>query len=253
MSAAHGLDVTAGIEFQRERGTSSYITDDNGEIPIQRYVAGIFGEARFDANDRFFATAGVRVDNIHRDAVGALNDPFSLRPALDADTVVSVNPKIAAAYQPRSTRGSETKLRGSLGTGIRPPDAFELASSNTFFWLVLVPGSVTYCYWAASFRFSRRTRHTLPGLAVLAFAVCRLLLLPLGIVARLRTGLRELRQQRLGCRRRLAVGQACSSLATRYDGGLAGISSGQWGGSADRRVGQLVGARRAQRPNTRTG
>ncbi len=130
VAAARGLDFSAGAEIQRERGTSSFITDDNGEIPIERYVAGMFVEGRLDAADRFFATAGVRLENIHRDAIGALNDPFSPRPAMEADTVVSVNPKIAAAFQPRMTPGSETKLRASLGTGIRPPDAFELAFTD---------------------------------------------------------------------------------------------------------------------------
>jgi outer membrane cobalamin receptor len=130
IAAAPGMDFSAGAEFQRERGTSSYITDNSGEIPIERYVAGTFVESRFNAADRFFATAGVRIENIHRDAIGALNDPYSPRPAMGADTVVSVNPKIAAAFQPRRTRGSETKLRASFGTGIRPPDAFELAFTD---------------------------------------------------------------------------------------------------------------------------
>jgi len=130
IAGGHGVDFSTGAEFQRERGTSSYITDDSGEIPVERYVVGIFGEGRYNAADRFFATAGVRVENIHRDSIGALNDPFSPRPAMEADTVVSVNPRIAAAFRARTTPGSETKLRGSVGTGIRPPDAFELAFTD---------------------------------------------------------------------------------------------------------------------------
>ncbi len=130
IAAAPGLDFSTGAEFQRERGTSSYITDNAGRIPIGRYIAGVFGEGRLKAADRFFATGGVRLENIHRDPIGALDDPYSPRPAMDADTVTSVNPKIAAAFQPRVTRGSETKLRASFGTGIRPPDAFELAFTD---------------------------------------------------------------------------------------------------------------------------
>ena len=130
IAGARGIDFSTGAEFQRERGTSSYITDNSGETPIERYVVGIFGEGRFNAADRFFATAGVRVENIHRDPIGALDDPFSPRPAMDADTVVSVNPRIGAAFRARTTAGSETKLRGSFGTGIRPPDAFELAFTD---------------------------------------------------------------------------------------------------------------------------
>jgi outer membrane receptor protein involved in Fe transport len=130
IAGGHGVDFSTGAELERERGTSTYITDNSGEIPIERYVVGIFGEGRFSAADRFFATAGVRVENIHRDPVGALNDPYNPRPAMDADTVTSANPRIGAAFYARTSRGSETKLRGSFGTGIRPPDAFELAYTD---------------------------------------------------------------------------------------------------------------------------
>jgi len=130
IAGVRGLDFSAGAELQRERGTSTYITDDAGKIPIERYVIGVFGEGRFNAADRFFATGGVRVENIHRDPIGALHDVYSPRPAMDADTVVSVNPKIGAAFLARMSRGSETKVRGSFGTGIRPPDAFELAFTD---------------------------------------------------------------------------------------------------------------------------
>jgi vitamin B12 transporter len=129
-NAVRGVDVSAGAELQRERGTSSYITDNSGPIPIERYVAGMFGEGRLNAADRFFATAGLRVERIHRDPIGALNDPYSPRPEMSADTVVSVNPKIAAAVEVRTTNGSETKIRAAFGTGIRPPDAFELAFTD---------------------------------------------------------------------------------------------------------------------------
>jgi outer membrane receptor protein involved in Fe transport len=130
LAAGRGIDFSAGAEFLRERATSTYITDNAGAIPLERYVAGVFGESRFNAADRFFMTASVRVENIHRDPIGVLDDPYSPRPAMDADTVVSVNPKIAAALQVRRSRGSETKLRASFGTGIRPPDAFELAFTD---------------------------------------------------------------------------------------------------------------------------
>ncbi len=125
-----GIDVSAGAELQRERATSSYITDNAGKIPIERWVAGYFGEARWSAANRLFATGGLRIENIHRDAVGALDDQFSPRPAMAADSVVSVNPKVSAAYYLRATPGSQTKVRASAGTGIRPPDAFELAFTD---------------------------------------------------------------------------------------------------------------------------
>ena len=130
IAAGSGIDVSVGAEFQGERATSTYITDDQGEMPIDRSVQAYFGEARWHAAGRFLATAGLRIDDIHRDAIGALNDPFSSRPAMAADDVVSVNPKVAGAYFLSTTHGSETKLRAAAGTGIRPPDGFELAFTD---------------------------------------------------------------------------------------------------------------------------
>jgi outer membrane cobalamin receptor len=125
-----GLDVSTGVEFERERVTSTYITDDSGPMPIKRSVAGYFGEARWSAAERLFVTGGLRVEDIHRDPVGALNDPFSPRPAMAANNVVSVNPRIGAAYYLRAVPGSQTKVRAAAGTGIRPPDGFEIAFTD---------------------------------------------------------------------------------------------------------------------------
>ncbi|MEP6917199.1 MAG: TonB-dependent receptor, partial [Acidobacteriota bacterium] len=125
-----GLDLAAGAELQRERATSTYITDDAGVIPITRSVAGYFGEARWNLSTRLFVTGGVRVEDIHRDPVGALDDPFSPRPAMAADDVLSVNPRIAGAYYVRAVPGSQTKVRAAAGTGIKPPDGFDLAFTD---------------------------------------------------------------------------------------------------------------------------
>jgi outer membrane cobalamin receptor len=124
------LDVSAGAELQRERVTSTYITDDNGPAPVTRSVAGYFGEARWSRSARLFVTGGMRVEQIHRDAVAPLNDPYSPRPAMAADDVVSVNPRIAASYYLRGVEGSQTKIRGAAGTGIKPPDGFDIAFTD---------------------------------------------------------------------------------------------------------------------------
>ncbi len=125
-----GLDVSAGGEFQRERATSTFITDDAGEIPVRRSVGAVFGEARWSSRDRLFVTAGVRVDDIRRAALPGLASPFSPRPPFDADHVVSTNPRIAAAWVARPDVSSTTKLRAAAGTGIRPPDGFEIAFTD---------------------------------------------------------------------------------------------------------------------------
>ena len=133
ITAGGGVDLSVGAEFEGERATSTYITDDHGEIPIDRSVQGYFSEARWNAAGRLFVTAGLRIDDIHRDPIGALDDPFSPRPAMPADAVVSVNPKIAGAYFLSTASGSETKVRAAAGTGIRPPDGFELAFTDNPF------------------------------------------------------------------------------------------------------------------------
>lgn len=130
IAAKPGLDFSAGAEFEGERATSTFIVDDQGEMPIERSIQGYFGEARWTAAGRLYATGGVRLEHIQRDAVAALNDPNSPRPAMPSDSVVSFNPKIAAAYYLSTTHGAETKVRGAAGTGIRPPDGFELAFTN---------------------------------------------------------------------------------------------------------------------------
>jgi len=75
-------------------------------------------------------TAGLRLDDIRRDRLGADPNGYAPRPELATDTVISTNPKIAVAWLPRPASGSFTRLRGAAGTGIRPPDAFEIAFTD---------------------------------------------------------------------------------------------------------------------------
>jgi outer membrane receptor protein involved in Fe transport len=99
-------------------------------VPVKRGVAGFFGEARWNRSGRLFVAAGLRVDRITREALAGDADAFSPRPPFDSDTVVSANPKISAAWFLGATDGNFTKLRASAGTGIRPPDAFEIAFTD---------------------------------------------------------------------------------------------------------------------------
>ena len=75
-------------------------------------------------------TGGVRVDRITRESLDGDADAFSPRPPFPSDTVVSTNPKVSAAWFVTSSDGNFTKVRGSAGTGIRPPDAFEIAFTD---------------------------------------------------------------------------------------------------------------------------
>ena len=134
VAATAAIGFSGGVEWLGETARSTFITGGGGEIPIERGVTGFFGEGRWDAGDRASITAGVRGERIHREAIVA--DPFAFqpRPAFPADTVTSVNPKIAAAYllsgAPSGGSRAWTRVRGAVGTGIRPPDGFELAFTD---------------------------------------------------------------------------------------------------------------------------
>jgi outer membrane cobalamin receptor len=136
------VGVSVGAEFQRERATSTFITGTtSGPVPIDRLIIGAFGEARYQPTDRVSASAGVRAEYIRRDQLEASPNPFVPRPPFGTDTVVSVNPRLSAAYVLRSTGEgarpasgpawlSTTRLRAAAGTGIRPPDAIEIAFTD---------------------------------------------------------------------------------------------------------------------------
>ena len=127
------LGASAGVELMRERGSSTFITGSTGQaIPIDRSVTGAYGEVRAVGRDRLFVTGGVRLERLTRDAVEPDPNAFSPRPAFPSQTINSLNPKIAVSYlitTPGQTRSS-TRLRASAGTGIRSPDAFEIAFTD---------------------------------------------------------------------------------------------------------------------------
>jgi outer membrane cobalamin receptor len=119
--------ASAGAEFLAERGTSTFITGTAGQpIPIRRAVTGTFAELRYARHERLFVTGGVRLEHLTRQAVEADPSPFTARPAFAAQTINSFNPKVAVNY----LAGPATKLHASAGTGIRPPDAFEIAFTD---------------------------------------------------------------------------------------------------------------------------
>ena len=129
-----GLGATVGVEVQRERAHSSFIVNAVADTtPVGRQVIGSFGEARLAVAGRLFLTGGFRLEHIERETLDA--DPFAFqpRPFFASDAVVSANPKLSAAFflQPADRRGRQwTRLRIGAGTGIRPPNAFEIAFTD---------------------------------------------------------------------------------------------------------------------------
>jgi outer membrane cobalamin receptor len=138
---ASPLNLSAGVEVKAERATSTFITGEQFEqVPIHRRVIGTFVEARYTAAERLNVTGGVRAEQIRRDTLEADPAAFLPRPTFTPDTVMSVNPKASVSYIVRGGSGSGTagdgsglgvtRLRASAGTGIRPPDALEIAFTD---------------------------------------------------------------------------------------------------------------------------
>ena len=125
--------VTFGVEGLSERARSTFVTGEQfQEIPIERLVVGGFAELRQELGPGASITAGVRIDGVRRDTLEGNPSPFGARPAFAADTVVSVNPRLGLKLVAwRDTSGlARTVIRAGAGTGIRPPDAFEIAFTD---------------------------------------------------------------------------------------------------------------------------
>ena len=129
-----GVATSFGADLNIERGESSYVQGTAGQaLPIDRLVAGYFAEARFTSTARLFVTTGLRVEQIERRALEADPLAYAPRPGFPADGVLSVNPRVAASYYARTssdTGGNWSRVHATAGTGIRPPDAFEIAFTD---------------------------------------------------------------------------------------------------------------------------
>jgi len=129
------LALSAGAEYQQERATSTFITAEAATpVPIRRRIVGLFAEARLEPRPTVTITAGVRAERVERDRLGASLDPYSPRPVFDADTRTAVNPRVSVAwFLAGSDRGGArgwTRLHASAGTGMRAPDALEIAFTD---------------------------------------------------------------------------------------------------------------------------
>ena len=117
-----GLDLSAGMELQRERTGSTYITGATAqEIPIVRAIEGYFVEGRWTSRERLFVTAGVRLENIRRDRIEENTLSSVRRPPLPADSIVSPNPRLAGAWLARTSGADYTEFaeRSARASGRR--------------------------------------------------------------------------------------------------------------------------------------
>ena len=89
-------------------------------------------EDRWNPTNRLYVIAGVRLDDLRTGALPP--DAWGTRPAIAANSVLKANPRLSVAYILRNGGSGSpfdgTRIHGSFGTGIRPPDGFELAFTN---------------------------------------------------------------------------------------------------------------------------
>lgn len=133
ITVTNRVAATVGIEQSRERADSTFILGGNAAaIPVRRALTGVFSEARVTASDRLFFSAGMRVEHIRREALEADPLAFPPRPTLPEDRLWSFNPKLSASYAlgPSTASAPVWRVKVNAGTGIRPPDAFEIAYTD---------------------------------------------------------------------------------------------------------------------------
>ncbi len=125
--------LLAGFEYDRTQYRDTYVTDSNGvpfTLPRQSFAA--FVENRWNGGDRWFVSAGVRLDSIFTGDLAA-DVVDAGRPYIPASSVEQVNPRISVAYLAKESSDGWlgiTRIHSSFGTGIRPPDGFELAFTD---------------------------------------------------------------------------------------------------------------------------
>lgn len=124
--------LSAGFEFNREQVRHTYISDSNSSpFLLPRTSLAYFLENRWAPTNRLYLIAGIRFDDIRTHSIPP--DAWGSRPAIPENSVLKANPRISASYivqDGNSDLFGGTRLHGSFGTGIRPPDGFELAFTN---------------------------------------------------------------------------------------------------------------------------
>jgi vitamin B12 transporter len=131
--------LTAGVDFEHE----STVFDDSfsGRVSPKRNNLGVYVQDQAAWRERFFATAGVRIErdaaNVPPDLKAALTTLGSSVPAGEVGFGVTANPSIAVSLMARRHKEvsmiGATRLKASFGTGIKEPEMHEAFSPNTFF------------------------------------------------------------------------------------------------------------------------
>lgn len=119
-----------GFEYDHENFKDTFVADaNNNPFDLPRDIFAFFAENRWNPGNRWSVTAGVRVDDIQTGSLPAAGT----RPFIPAASIAQADPRISMAYLARPSGTGlfgVTRLHGSFGTGIRPPNGFELAFTN---------------------------------------------------------------------------------------------------------------------------
>jgi len=124
--------LAAGFEYNREQIKNSYITDGSyTPFLLPRTSLAYFVENRWSPSNRLYLIAGIRLDHIRTHSMPS--DGWT-RPEMPESSVVKANPRISVAYLVHDGDSDGvfggTRIHGSFGTGIRPPNGFELAFTD---------------------------------------------------------------------------------------------------------------------------
>lgn len=133
ISLSNSDTLAAGFEFNREQIRHTYISDSQfNPFLLPRTSLGYFVENRWSASNRLYLITGIRIDNLRTGSLPA--DGYGSRPSIARTSIVKINPRLSVAYiankgDAQGIAGA-TRMHGTFGTGIRPPDGFELAFTD---------------------------------------------------------------------------------------------------------------------------
>ncbi len=108
--------LTVGIDHQQEQGESEYYSDGtwgpySSIFPLQRaHITGFYVQDQIRLDSSFFSTAGIRLDT---------HSQFG----------TSTTFRLAPAYL---IKGTQTKLKATLGTAFKSPSLYQLHAPATF-------------------------------------------------------------------------------------------------------------------------
>ncbi len=95
--------LVAGIEYNHEHFKDTYVADANN-VPflLPRTGLAFFVEDRWNASNRLFVTAGLRLDDLRTGSLPA--GDYGARPLILAGSITKLNPRASVAYMARRIR-----------------------------------------------------------------------------------------------------------------------------------------------------